>query len=179
MDINININIQCDPQLARAIDNLSIGFVKLGESIPRGRRLAQALDAAITGQGLETPPDIKHDTLSTEEKIAKRKAREAEEKAAKAAKKAAKKAATKPEPEPVIEALTPEPVTEAPIEAEIVRTEEDVTERAKDLIAKSSPAVLRAVLDGVIGPKVKISGAPKEKYGALYDAIEAKINELS
>jgi hypothetical protein len=171
MDINININIQCDPQLARAIDNLSIGFVKLGESIPRGRRLAQALDAAITGQGLETPPDIKHNTLSTEEKIAKRKAREAEEKAAKvAAKKAAKKAA-KPEP-------TPEPEPEV-TEAEIVRTEEDVTERAKDLIAKSSPAVLRAVLDGVIGPKVKISGAPKEKYGALYDAIEAKINELS
>lgn len=173
MDINININIQCDPQLARAIDNLSIGFVKLGESIPRGRRLAQALDAAITGQGLETPPDIKHNTLSTEEKIAKRKAREDEEKAAKvAAKKAAKKAAKPAKPEP-----TPEPEPEV-TEAEIVRTEEDVTERAKDLIAKSSPAVLRAVLDGVIGPKVKISGAPKEKYGALYDAIEAKINEL-
>lgn len=173
MDINININIQCDPQLARAIDNLSIGFVKLGESIPRGRRLAQALDAAITGQGLETPPDIKHNTLSTAEKIAKREAREAEEKAAKvAAKKAAKKAAAK-------KAAKPEPTPEPEVtEAEIVRTEEDVTERAKDLIAKSSPAVLRAVLDRVIGPKVKISGAPKEKYGALYDAIEAKINEL-
>ena len=176
MDININIDIKCDPQLARALDNLSIGLVKLGESIPRGRRLAQALDAAITGQGLETPEDIKHNTLTTEEKIAKRKAREAEEKAAKkAAKKATKKAAKK---EAAEEPAAEEPAAEEPIEAEIVRTEEEVTERAKDLIAKSSPAVLRAVLDEVVGPKVKISTAPKEKYSALYDAINAKLETL-
>jgi hypothetical protein len=54
-----------------------------------------------------------------------------------------------------------------------------VTAKAKELVGAASPAVLRAVLDEVIGEGVKISGAPKEKYDALFDAIEAELNSLS
>ena len=90
-----------------------------------------------------------------------------------AVKKPATKKAKKVEPEPTPE---PEPVVEAPVE--VMQTEESVTTVAKALVAASSSATLRAVLDVVIGAGVKISGAPKGKYNELYDAISAKTAEI-
>ena len=96
---------------------------------------------------------------------------------------------------PVKEAATATPVKETPAktpaktppkeeakEAEVVettRTEEEVTAKAKELVAASSPAVLRGVLDNIIGAGVKISGAPKDKYDAIYDAVAAKVSEIN
>jgi hypothetical protein len=90
-----------------------------------------------------------------------------------AVKKPATKKAKKVEPEPTPE---PEPVVEAPVE--VMQTEESVTTVAKALVAASSSATLRAVLDVVIGAGVKISGAPKDKYNELFDAISAKTAEI-
>ena len=95
---------------------------------------------------------------------------------------------------PVKEAATATPVKETPAktppkeeakeakEAEVVettRTEEEVTAKAKELVAASSPAVLRGVLDNIIGAGVRISGAPKDKYDAIYDAVAAKVSEIN
>ena len=87
----------------------------------------------------------------------------------------AKKAAT-----PAKEKETPpkKEVKEAEV-VETTRTEEEVTAKAKELVAASSPAVLRGVLDAIIGEGVKISGAPKDKYDAIYDAVAAKVAEIN
>lgn len=93
-----------------------------------------------------------------------------------AVKKPATKKAKKVEPDPTPELAEPDPIVEAPVE--VMQTEESVTTVAKALVAASSSATLRAVLDVVIGAGVKISGAPKGKYNELYDAISAKTAEI-
>jgi hypothetical protein len=86
-------------------------------------------------------------------------------------KKVAKKA-------PVVQVVEEAPVVE---EVEVVesRTEAEVTAKAKELVAAASPAVLRGVLDDIIGAGVKISSAPKDKYDAIYDAVDAKLTEIN
>ena len=85
-------------------------------------------------------------------------------------KKVAKKA-------PVVQVVEEAPVVE---EVEVVsRTEAEVTAKAKELVAAASPAVLRGVLDDIIGAGVKISSAPTDKYDAIYDAVDAKLTEIN
>ena len=86
-------------------------------------------------------------------------------------KKTAKKA-------PVVPVVEEAPVVE---EVEVVesRTEAEVTAKAKELVAAASPAVLRGVLDDIIGAGVKISSAPTDKYDAIYDAVDAKLTEIN
>ena len=88
-------------------------------------------------------------------------------------------------PKPTAKKATKKAAKKAPakeVEAEVVestRTEEEVTNKAKELVAAASPAVLRGVLDEIIGAGVKIGGAPKEKYDAIYDAVDAKLTEIN
>tara|TARA_R110000782_G_scaffold194675_2_gene284302 strand:+ start:136 stop:549 length:414 start_codon:yes stop_codon:yes gene_type:complete len=91
---------------------------------------------------------------------------------------AKKKRAAKKVAAPVVEE-TPAPVVEeTPVEVvpDTERTEEEVTTKAKELIAKFSPVELRAILDDTVGVGIKISTAPKEKYAAVYDALVAKLS---
>lgn len=71
------------------------------------------------------------------------------------------------------------------VEVEVVKGEEPkfdeaaVTDKARELVGLSSPAVLRALLDSTMGKGVKISDAPKTTYDATHAAIVAKIAELN
>ena len=96
-----------------------------------------------------------------------------------AAKKAAKKAAAKVETPPAEEKAPPakEEIQEAEVLEEF--TEEKVTAKARELVAASSPATLRAVLDAVIGEGVKIGAAPKEKYSTIFEAVSTKLAEIN
>lgn len=136
--------------LAKSIDNLSIAIVSL--KFPRQVSVVKA--ETVTEE--VAPPAKK--------------------------KRAAKKVAPIVEetPAPIVEE-TPAPVEETPAPlVEVVpdteRTEEEVTTKAKELIAKFSPVELRAILDDTVGVGIKISTAPKEKYAAVYDAIVAKLS---
>ena len=144
--------------LAKSIDNLSIAIVSL--KFPRQVSVVKA--ETVTEE--VAPPAKK--------------------------KRAAKKVAApivEETPAPIVEE-TPAPVEEtpAPVEetpapvVEVVpdteRTEEEVTTKAKELIAKFSPVELRAILDDTVGVGIKISTAPKEKYAAVYDALVAKLS---
>lgn len=194
IDLNVTVKIEGN-DLARAIDNLSLGLI--------GLRFPRSLTFVYGGEEMElkktlTPNQLRKELQkqaevqkkSRQEGLAANKplrdsmaeeGQEEPEEEIKPAKKAIKKKAAKaPEPEPEAEVIeTDEPEAEV-IETEVVQvTEEEVTAKAKELISVSSPAVLRAVLDGVIGQGVKISGAPKEKYGAIMQACAAKIEELS
>jgi hypothetical protein len=100
-------------------------------------------------------------------------------------KKTAKKAPVVEEVE-VVESRTEAEVTAKATElvveeVEVVesRTEAEVTAKAKELVVAASPTVLRGVLDSIIGAGVKISGAPKDSYDALYDAIDAMLADLN
>ena len=196
---NITIKIEC-PELTQAMTDLAIGLTAQAQSAKITSRWMNKYIKEREAERAEgdLPEDHPHNADVMDEPVAKAAEIEAEKAAKKAAKKqaqeaekAAKKAAKKkvakekaPEPEPVKEeAPEPEPVEEKPevIETEVVteRTAEEVTVIAKKLIAASSPAVLRSVLDEVIGVGVKIGGAPKDKMPAIYDAVEAKLEELS
>ena len=135
--------------LAKSIDNLSIAIVSL--KFPRQVSVVKA--ETVTEE--VAPPAKK--------------------------KRAAKKVAApvvEETPAPVVEE-TPAPVVEeTPVEVvpDTERTEEEVTTKAKELIAKFSPVELRAILDDTVGVGIKISTAPKEKYAAVYDALVAKLS---
>ena len=135
--------------LAKSIDNLSIAIVSL--KFPRQVSVVKA--ETVTEE--VAPPAKK--------------------------KRAAKKVAApvvEETPAPVVEE-TPAPVVEeTPVEVvpDTERTEEEVTTKAKELIAKFSPVELRAILDDTVGVGTKISTAPKEKYAAVYDALVAKLS---
>ena len=143
--------------LAKSIDNLSIALVSL--KFPRQVSVVKAETVTTT----EAPP------------VKKKRA-------------AKKKRAVKETPAPVKEETpiketpvkeeTPAPVEETPIEVvpDTERTEEEVTTKAKEIIAKFSPVELRTILDATVGVGIKISTAPKEKYATVYDALVAKLS---
>lgn len=87
------------------------------------------------------------------------------------------KATTKKSTQPTV--VKEDPPKEEPKAEKPKRSEDEVTAEAKKLVAASSPAVLRSVLDDIIGAGVKISGAPEDKYDAIFDAVAAKLAEIN
>jgi hypothetical protein len=72
------------------------------------------------------------------------------------------------------EAISEEAISEEAISEEAI-SEEALVALAKKVMLELSAPGLRKILDSVIGKKVKITDAPKERYKDLMDAMEVAL----
>jgi hypothetical protein len=75
---------------------------------------------------------------------------------------------------PQEEAISEEAISEEAISEEAI-SEEALVALAKKVMLELSAPGLRKILDSVIGKKVKITDAPKERYKDLMDAMEVAL----
>jgi hypothetical protein len=156
--MNITINISA-PELAKAIDNLAIAL----------------LNPKLTSLALPQSSINRIKKETKEIQVEKVKAQAKAEAIQKMESIVGPPATASPIRDHLIDSGLASPLADKHTPQEEAISEEALVALAKKVMLELSAPGLRKILDSVIGKKVKITDAPKERYKDLMDAMEVAL----
>jgi hypothetical protein len=156
--MNITINISA-PELAKAIDNLAIAL----------------LNPKLTSLALPQSSINRIKKETKEIQVEKVKAQAKAEAIQKMESIVGPPATASPIRDHLIDSGLASPLADKQTPQEEAISEEALVALAKKVMLELSAPGLRKILDSVIGKKVKITDAPKERYKDLMDAMEVAL----